>query len=369
LPGVRIVRVPDWGEPTRLLVLGVLVEGMRLLARRPWRLPRLVRAVRRVLPKSARPIYVLALVRSYLPLARLRPDVVHFEWNPDAVHYLPLTEVWRCPTVTSCHGGGVSVYPHAPDNRRLRNGLPETFRRVDAVHCVSGATAAEAGRWGLDPAAARIIHPAVDPAFFHPPPTAAAGGPELRLVAVSWLRWLKGYEYALLAVRRLLDRGVPVRLDVLGAEPHPPQGPSGEVQRMRFTIDDLALSDRVALHGHVSSETVRARLHQSDALLHASLAEGIPTVVLEAMACALPVVVTDCGGVREAVRDGVEGFVVPPREPDAIARALEQLWREPALRTEMGQAGRERVVAEFGLERQVRSYMVLYHELTRARAG
>jgi glycosyltransferase involved in cell wall biosynthesis len=73
--------------------------------------------------------------------------------------------------------------------------------------------------------------------------------------------------------------------------------------------------------------------------------------------------------VREAVSDGVEGFVVPPREPDAIARALERLWREPALRTEMGQAGRERVVAEFGLERQVRSYMGLYDELTGARAG
>jgi glycosyltransferase involved in cell wall biosynthesis len=87
-------------------------------------------------------------------------------------------------------------------------------------------------------------------------------------------------------------------------------------------------------------------------------------VILEAMACGLPVVATDCGGVREAVRDGVEGFVLPPREPALAGAALERLWREPALRERMGRAGRARVLSEFTLEANLDAMERLYGEVT-----
>lgn len=81
------------------------------------------------------------------------------------------------------------------------------------------------------------------------------------------------------------------------------------------------------------------------------------------MASGLPVVVTDCGGTREAVTDGVEGFVIPRREPDAMARALLTLWRDADLRRRMGAAGRARAEAEFDMDRQVDRFDELYRSL------
>jgi colanic acid/amylovoran biosynthesis glycosyltransferase len=290
----------------------------------------------------------------------MRPDVVHFEWNGAAVHYLPLLEVWRSPAVVSCHGGEVSIKPHEPGAERFAKTLPEIFRRADVVHCVSEATRREAMRYGLDPARSALIPSAVDPGFFHPSSRPRPSPGPLRIVSVSWLRWLKGYEYALQALRCLLDRGVEFRYDVVGSATLHSIEESPEVQRIRYTIEDLGLSDRVVLHGRVRPEEVKARLHDSDVLLLSSLTEGLPTVILEAMACELPVVATDSGGTREAVTDGVQGFVVPLRAPELLADALERLWRSPDLREEMGAAGRERVLERFRLEHQVDDFLSLY---------
>jgi glycosyltransferase involved in cell wall biosynthesis len=77
-------------------------------------------------------------------------------------------------------------------------------------------------------------------------------------------------------------------------------------------------------------------------------------------------VATDCGGVREAVTDGVEGFVVQPRDAEGLARALERLWREPDLRERMGAAGRRTATSRFTLERQLDEFLALYTEVARA---
>jgi glycosyltransferase involved in cell wall biosynthesis len=134
-------------------------------------------------------------------------------------------------------------------------------------------------------------------------------------------------------------------------------------------IDELGLRDRVRLHGQVDSAVVLAHLQSADVLLHPSLSEGLPTVVLEAMACGLPVVVSECGGVREAVTDGVEGFVVPPRDPGRMAAALAELSREPELRRRMGRAGRARVQRAFTLERQIDAFVDLYEQIVTGGRG
>lgn len=110
-------------------------------------------------------------------------------------------------------------------------------------------------------------------------------------------------------------------------------------------------------------------LQRSDVLLHASLSEGLPNCVLEAMACGLPIVATDVGGTCEAFSDGVEGFLVPARDVEAAASALKRLWLEPALRRRMGAAGRARVQAEFTVERETRQWMALYESLAPARSA
>lgn len=94
---------------------------------------------------------------------------------------------------------------------------------------------------------------------------------------------------------------------------------------------------------NVPQKDLPAMYHQADVFVFPSLIEGMPLVVLEAMACGLPVITTTHGP-GDIVRDGVDGFFVPIRDPDAIATRLEQLYRDPALREQMGRNAREQAM-------------------------
>jgi glycosyltransferase involved in cell wall biosynthesis len=246
--------------------------------------------------------------------------------------------------------------------------LPEVFRRVAGVHCVSESVKDEAVALGLDPTKAWVGRPGVDTDVFRPAENGNGGewggGEVLRLITVGWLRWEKGFEYALEAIRALVDRGVPVQLEVVGSVPAERRNWVDEQQRVLHTASDLELEDRVRLHGHATSAEICRRLQANDVLLHASVTEGIPAAVIEAMACGRPLVATRCGGLHEAVTDGVEGFLVPPRDPGQLAEAMLRLWEDPALRARMGQAGRRKVLADFTLEQEHEVFRAMYRQVT-----
>lgn len=283
-----------------------------------------------------------------------RADVVYLPWTATAVEHPDVFDHGR-PVVVSCRGAQVNVAPHDPDRQALRDGLPRAFERAAAVHCVSEAIRGEAGRYGLDPAKATVIRPAVDLGRFTARPGPPAASP--RLVSVGRLQWRKGYEYALLAVRRLLDDGVDVHYEIVGQE--------ADGGAVRFAVADLDLATRVTLTPPQGRQEVARRLAESDLLLLPSLSEGIANAALETMACARPVVVTDCGGMAEAVTDGVEGRVVPTRDPAALAEATASLLADPAGAEAMGRAGRERVERDHDLRDQVRAFADLFRAVAR----
>ena len=352
--GVGRVRLPRRDEPAAVALLRLARDCLLLGSTEP---PRASPAVARGQTDGGRTI---GLLRSQVVVMLAKPDLVHFEWESVAVDFLPLFEACRCPVVVSSHGG-IHVRPKIGD-RRIVRAYPTIFARAAAVHCVSEAVREEAVRFGLDRAKARVIHPAVDTDFFSPAPSDVRDPEELRVIGLGRLNWIKGYDYALEAVASLVRAGVPVTYEILGGEPSAESGKASDRGRLLYLIHELGLEGRVRLLGKVSQEVVRERLRASDVLLQASLSEGLPNAVLEAMACALPVVVTDCGGVREAVEHGVEGLVCPRRSPQALADALGSL-RDPALARKLGEAGRARVVADFTLERQLESFRRLYGEL------
>jgi glycosyltransferase involved in cell wall biosynthesis len=92
-----------------------------------------------------------------------------------------------------------------------------------------------------------------------------------------------------------------------------------------------------------------------------SISEGFPFTLIEAMSCGRATVSTDVGGVREAVGDS--GLVVPPREPEAMARAALELLRDPRRRAAMGEAARLRVIEQFTLRQTVDTFRSIYLEL------
>ena len=295
-----------------------------------------------------------------LPLLASDFELFYFPWNGAALDYLPLFE-FGIPTLVSCRGSHVQISPHNPERRFLRDQLPSLFAAATAVHGVSREIVREAAGFGLDVAKAEVIHPAVDPHFFQPAETEGIRSPvaknpgELRLIGAGSLIWRKGFEYALRALAELIARGVPARLTLIGDGP--------DRQQLLFAIDDLELGDAVALVGRKKPAEVRDLLRASDVFLLPSVSEGISNAALEAMACGLPVISSDCGGMREAIENGRDGLLVPPRDPLAIADAAHELAKDPARRAELGRAARQRVLKDFTLEAQIASFDRLLRSL------
>jgi glycosyltransferase involved in cell wall biosynthesis len=125
------------------------------------------------------------------------------------------------------------------------------------------------------------------------------------------------------------------------------------------------LGDRVRFLGH--RDDVPRLLAASDLLVLPSLYEGLPNVVLEAMRSARPVVATAAPGTTEVVADGTTGLLVPVRDPTALARAIRTVVDDHALARRLGDAGRARAEAEFGVETMVERFAALYEDLARAK--
>jgi len=136
-------------------------------------------------------------------------------------------------------------------------------------------------------------------------------------------------------------------------------GPAKE--ELRDLCRSLNIQDAVSFLGH--QRDVAAFMAMSDAIVLASVREGLPYVLLEALTLARPVVATQVGGVPELVQDGETGLLVPPHRPDRLAEAILYLLRNPAEATRLGQKGQERVLREFTAEAMARKTAKVYQEV------
>jgi glycosyltransferase involved in cell wall biosynthesis len=173
-----------------------------------------------------------------------------------------------------------------------------------------------------------------------------APGEVLRLFACTRLEPARGLRDLLAALRRLLDRGVPATLRVVGEE-----GARGFRPELERRIAELRLQDQVTLLGAVGEDRILAELLGAHAFVLPSHHKPLGVALMEAMACALPVVGTAAGGVRELVTHGVDGLLVPPRDPVALSGALEQIARTPAKAITLAVAARSRVERDFDATR------------------
>jgi len=143
-------------------------------------------------------------------------------------------------------------------------------------------------------------------------------------------------------------------------------GPArGDVER---TVRDLGIESRVTLTG--VRDDVHEILRATDVSVLSSDTEAFPVSILEAMACAVPVVATDTGSVHEVLKDGSNGRVVPRGDAAALATAIDDLLSNPRRARSMGESGRALVVERFSIEAMVRGYEdVIATSIERARQG
>ena len=182
-----------------------------------------------------------------------------------------------------------------------------------------------------------VVHCGVEPNSY-PPREPRSEGP-LRLVTVGRLAPVKGQALLLEAVRELVGKGIDLRLTIVG------DGPKREA--LEAHAERLGVADAVEFTGAVGQDEIAQHYLAADVYVHASFAEGVPVVVMEAMAHRLPVVATGVMGVRELVRDGENGLVVRPARVDELVAAIERLANDPGERERMGDAGRRTVEGEY----------------------
>lgn len=171
------------------------------------------------------------------------------------------------------------------------------------------------------------------------------------ILSVGRLVSFKGFEILLEACAELERRNFDFRCQIIG------DGPQRE--KLSTMIEVLGLKRRVELCGSLSQDEVFARLRNCDIFALASVVDAdgasdvFPTVIMEAMACARPVVSTRLAGIPESVVDGLTGLLVPPDDWQEFADALDKLVRDPVLRRRMGDAGRHRMETDFQVAKTV----------------
>ena len=181
------------------------------------------------------------------------------------------------------------------------------------------------------------------------------GADEIAVGTIANFRAQKDYPNLLAAARSLIDRGWNGRVVAVG------QGPLEA--EMRALHERLGLGDRVLLLGQ-RADAVRV-LAACDIFTMASDNEGLPVALMEALALGLPVAATAVGGIPEAVTDGVEGLLVPPKQPEALADAIAKISGDDALRAEMAAAA-STAGARFDIRVAVARIEQIYRDLVPA---
>ncbi len=177
------------------------------------------------------------------------------------------------------------------------------------------------------------------------------------ILFASRMLWDKGVADFVQAARLLNGQKVPGRWVLVGS-PDPDNPMSIEKSQLRAWQEEGVVEwwgRRDDMPSIVASAHV--------VVLPTFYGEGLPRILLEAGACARPVVATTIPGCQEIIRDGDNGYLVPPKDPDALGKAIRTLIEDPILRRSMGERGRHRVVSEFSTERVARQTLQVYEEL------
>ena len=243
------------------------------------------------------------------------------------------SELTGIPYSFTLHGPDIFFEP-------LHWRLDEKIARARFVACISDFCRSQAmvfsdqAHWGK----LHIVHCGVDPGRYDPAPR--EGAPHL--LFVGRLAAVKGVPVLFEALQQL---DMPdLRVTLIGDGP--------ERAGLEREVAERGLSDVVEFAGYRNQTEVAEALREADALVLPSFAEGVPVVLMEAMASARPVVTTQIAGVPELVEDGVSGRLVPPGDVDALAEALREVLCDAGLRARMGAAGRAKVCAEFDIARE-----------------
>ena len=308
-------------------------------------------------------------------------DVIHANFFMSGLAALKVKDTLKVPLVMTFHALGRVRRLHQgasdgfPDERFAIE--DELVRRSDRVIAECPADEADLVElYGADSTRISVVACGFDPGEFHPVPRDEARD------ALGWSRDAftvlqlgrlvprKGIDNVVAGVAALRQRyDSRAQLYVVGGDAETPNEiATPEIARLRGVAHRCGIDDQVTFVGRRDRALLHYYYSAADVFVTTPWYEPFGITPVEAMACATPVIGADVGGIRHTVRDGETGFLVPPRDPEALAARLEALRADPGRARAMGEAGRQRANAHFtwrGIARQLED---VYLQLAPARA-
>jgi glycosyltransferase involved in cell wall biosynthesis len=325
---------PEYDMPQRAEQMGVhlvdIPERSGLDPRTLWRLAREIRA--------------------------FRPHLLHAHDYKTNVLGILLGRLFRTRVLTTMHG----YVTRSPRLERYYAIDRWALRRMDHVIAVSKDLLHYLQELGVPASRCSLIENAIDTEQYRRQWSVAEakrrlGQAPVRLVlgAVGRLSAEKGFDVLIRSVGQLIEEGLDVSLLIAGE--------GSERARLQELVENLGLGERVKVLGYCSD--TRELYQALDIFVLSSLREGLPNVLLEAMALEVPVVATRIAGVPRLVEDGVNGVLVEPGDVEGLTSAVRRLASDPELRLRLGQAGRRRIEQGYSFAVRMEKIRRVYDEL------
>ncbi len=300
-------------------------------------------------------------------------DAIHCHFGPCGLKgaQLKLLGLLKGKLVTTFHGYDLTSFLQA---RKQKNTKPERvyrqlFRAGDEFLPISQHWQRRLIQLGCDASKTHVHRMGIDTKTFTFTPRHLAAGESVKIITIARLVEKKGVEYGIRAIAQLVamhrdanpDPRLPaIEYNIVGDGPL-----KATLERL---IDELKVSHCVRLLGWKQQREIVELLDASHLILAPSVTsksgdqEGIPVVLMEAMAMGLPVVSTQHSGIPELVEDGVTGYLVPERDPDALANRLNHLVQHPDIWPKMGKAGRACVENHYNIDLLNKKLVDIYQE-------
>lgn len=291
-------------------------------------------------------------------MRRIGPDLVHVHYINELALCALLTGVR--PFVATPWGSDILVAPGK--SRIMRQAVRFILQGADLITCDAEHMKAALVRLGADPLKVRIIFFGTDTEKFHP----QRRDQELRerlgvngapmVITARRLEPIYDTESLVRAVPLVLARAPTARF-VIG-------GTGSETEMLRQMAESLGVSGSVQFIGQLSEEEMPCYLASADIYVSTALSDaGLASTTAEAMACGVPAVITDVAANREWVEDGVSGFIVTPKDPEALAVKITHLIEQKEARERLGRGGRAVIVERNNWHKEMARMEQLYQQL------
>lgn len=337
------------------IVLRVL-KGIKLFLIHFWDSPLLLLSLLNVFMYGSQALSFYLIYKAIPFIGKAPYDIIHCHFGSNALYGMQLRKmgVIQGKLIAAFHGYDISLDLHRYGNLIY----DDLFSIGDLFLPISECWQNRLQELGCDPQKIKILRMGVDCQLFPFTYRSLDSNRSIKVLSVGRLVEKKGIEYGIRAISKLVKAGYNLTYKVIG------DGPLRK--HLLKLVEDLKISEHVLLLGWQQQEEVAIELADADIFLAPSLTssqgdqEGIPVVLMEAMAMGLPVISTFHSGIPELVQDGVSGLLVLERDVDALVSKLSYLLEHPEVWSQMGKLGRRFVEKHYNIRDLQRQLEELY---------